>query len=137
MQSTARVTSVLALAAAARALSCLCHRAPILFLPRRHGRTAPARSRKAAAVAAAGLAFVFWPAASFAAEDLEIDEGLAATQAFLSSISKSGNVKKGSGRAAVPVGDSEPAGLRARRAEENGARDSRRRLLAHEEGLGC
>ena len=55
------------------------------------------------AVAAAGLALSLWPAASFAAE--EIDEGLAATQAFLSSISKQGNVKKGSGKAAVPAGD--------------------------------
>ena len=57
------------------------------------------------AVAAAGLAAALWPAAGFAAEDLEIDEGLAATQAFLGKISKTGTVKKGSGKAAVPAGD--------------------------------
>jgi len=57
------------------------------------------------AVAAAGLAAALWPAAGFAAEELEIDEGLAATQAFLGKISKTGTVKKGSGKAAVPAGD--------------------------------
>ena len=107
MQSTARVTSVLALAAAARALRPVPSRAnPVpAAAPWKDGARALAKSG-GKAVAAAGLALSFWPAASFAAEDLEIDEGLAATQAFLSSISKSGNVKKGSGKAAVPVGDS-------------------------------
>ena len=61
------------------------------------------------AVAAAGLAAALWPAAGFAADELEIDEGLAATQAFLGKISKTGTVKKGSGKAAVPVGDSRRA----------------------------
>jgi hypothetical protein len=98
---------VLALAAAARALRPVPSRAnPVpAAAPWKDGARALAKSG-GKAVAAAGLALSFWPAASFAAEDLEIDEGLAATQAFLSSISKSGNVKKGSGRAAVPVGDS-------------------------------
>ncbi len=105
MQSTARVTSVLALAAAARALRPVPSRAnPVpAAAPWKDGARALAKSG-GKAVAAAGLAAALWPAAGFAAED--IDEGLAATQAFLSSISKSGNVKKGSGRAAVPVGDS-------------------------------
>ncbi len=87
MPSTARV---LALAATASALR------PV------PSRAVPVSKAASRAVAAAGLALSFWPAAGFAAED--IDEGLAATKAFLSSISKSGNVKKGSGRAAVPVG---------------------------------
>ena len=87
MQSTARVTSVLALAAAARALRPVPSRAnPVpAAAPWKDGARALAKSG-GKAVAAAGLALSFWPAASFAAEDLEIDEGLAATQAFLSSI---------------------------------------------------
>ena len=91
--STARVTSVLALAAAASALR----------VPR--ARALPASKAASRAVAAVGLAAALWPAAGFAAEELESDEGLAATQAFLGKISKQGNVKKGSGKAAVPVGD--------------------------------
>ena len=93
MQSTARVTSVLALAAAASALR----------VPR--ARVLPVSKAASRAVAAVGLAAALLPAASFAAEDLEIDEGLAATQAFLGKISKTGTVKKGSGKAAVPAGD--------------------------------
>ena len=87
------------------------------------------------AVAAAGLALSFWPAASFAAEDLEIDEGLAATQAFLSSISKSGNVKKGSGKAAVPVGDSSLPDFGRAAPKETAPEIAAADSLAHEEGL--
>ena len=94
MQSTARVTSVLALAAAASALR----------VPRARAAL-PVSKAASRAVAAVGLAAALWPTASFAAEDIEIDEGLAATQAFLGKISKTGTVKKGSGKAAVPVGD--------------------------------
>ena len=88
-----RAARVLALAATASALR------PV------PSRAVPVSKAASRAVAAVGLAAALLPAASFAAEDLEIDEGLAATQAFLSSISKSGNVKKGSGKAAVPAGD--------------------------------
>ena len=91
MQSTARVTSVLALAAAAAALR----------VPR--ARALPVSKAASRAVAAVGLAAAPWPAAGSAAD--EIDEGRAATPTFLSTISKQGKVKKGSGKAAVPVGD--------------------------------
>ena len=102
MPGTARV---LALAAAASALRPVPSRAvPVpAAAPWKDGARALAKGGSRA-VATSILALSFWPAASFAAED--IDEGLAATQQFLSSISKSGNVKRGSGRAAVPVGDS-------------------------------
>jgi hypothetical protein len=57
-------------------------------------------------VVATGLAAALCatPSVSFA-KDGEIDEGLAATQNFLKSISEPGKVKKGSGKAAVETGD--------------------------------
>ena len=98
MRTTARVLALAATASALRPVPRA--RAVPVSEGARHWSALAKSGGKA--VAAAGLALSFWPAASFA-ED--IDEGLAATQAFLSSISKQGNVKKGSGKAAVPVGD--------------------------------
>lgn len=93
---------------AARTLLLVAAAAHALQLPgsfTRESVQAPAPVSKAAAsgVAAVGLAVALWPAAGLAVDDAGIDEGLASTQSFLSSISKPGNVKRGSGKAAVPI----------------------------------
>ena len=74
-------------------------------VPRAAAPSIKARAIKATsrALAVTSLALALWPTTSWA-DDAGIDEGLASTQAFLSSISKPGNIKKGDGITSEQIG---------------------------------
>ena len=118
---------MLALAAAARALRPVPSRAnPVpAAAPWKDGSALAKSGGKA--VAAAGLALSFWPAASFAAEDLEI--GGPRGHASLPVVDQQKRQRqKGQRPRRRARRRFEPAGLRPRGAEGDRARDRRRRL---------
>lgn len=101
-----RSTTVMAIAVATASALRPLSRAAVPAVPATVPKAASARSVAAASargVATVGLALALCPVPSWA-DDAGIDKGLASTQAFLSSISKPGNVKKGDGITSQDIG---------------------------------